>query len=141
MALTTVRRRVGDSIHAQPEPDETSGRARQFRDVPIPALPGELAVPLEGAERMLGHGLAHAILAKRIERAVGDVVRSTLDSYAAVLRRWALDALDEIRLEWTAATDAMRAHIDRRLGHSQAVSVDRTEIAVDIQRLSTVVAR
>jgi len=44
----------------------------------------------------------HAHAAVKPEHAVGDAVTSTLESYAAVLRRWALDNLDEIRKEWAA---------------------------------------
>jgi len=68
-------------------------------------------------------------------------MRSALDNYAAVLRRWALDRLDDIRTEWTAMTDALRADIDRRLGHSQATTIDRGEIEQDLQRLALTHAR
>jgi hypothetical protein len=137
--LLTVRQRVTNSVHATLEPEDEASHERRLREVPMPALPTEIVVPLEGAERLLGHGLARAIVAKRLERAVGDVVRSSLDSYAAVLRRWGLDCLDEIRIEWTASTDAVRADIDRRLGHSGATPIDRKEVEADLRRLSAMV--
>jgi GTP-binding protein EngB required for normal cell division len=139
--LAAVRQRVARTVQATLEPEDAGGGGHQLREVPMPALPTEIAVPLQGAERLLGRGLARAIAATRLEHAVGAVVRSSLDSYAAVLRRWALDYLDEIRMEWTARTDALRADIDRRLGHSQATSIDRKEVESDLQRLSVMAGR
>jgi tRNA U34 5-carboxymethylaminomethyl modifying GTPase MnmE/TrmE len=114
---------------------------RRFREVPVPELPPELEVPPEGLERLLGHGLARSLLTKRLEQAVGDAVRTTLDSYSAVLRRWALDRLDDVRNEWTAATDALRADLDRRLGHSERTPVDLVQIEKDLQRVALTNAR
>jgi hypothetical protein len=139
--LVTVRQRVAHSVHAALEPEDAVSHEHRLRDVPMPGLPTEIVVPLEGKERLLGHGFARAIVAKRLERAVGGVVRSSLDAYAAVLRRWALDSLDEIRVEWTARTDALRADIDRRLGHSEATAVDRKEVESDLRRLSAMAGR
>jgi hypothetical protein len=107
----------------------------RFREVPVPALPPDLTVPREGAERMLGHGLARLIVARRLERTVGDAVEKTLESYASVLRRWALENLNDIRGEWSATTDALRARLDRELGHSQEDVASADEIAGDLRRL------
>jgi hypothetical protein len=104
-------------------------------------LPPEIEVAALGAERMLGHGLARAIVAKRLEHAVGDALRSTLDSYAAVLRRWALNKLDEVRVEWAATTDALRADIDRQLGHTERASASAQDIEKDLQRLAVTAVR
>ena len=139
--LAVVRQRVAHAIQATLEPEDAVSHEHRLRDLPMPALPAEIVVPLEGAERLFGHGLARAIAGRRLEHAVGDIVRSSLDSYAAVLRRWALDSLDEIRVEWTARTDALRADIDRRLGHSQATSIDHKELESDLQRLSVMAGR
>jgi GTP-binding protein EngB required for normal cell division len=139
--LAVVRQRVARAVQATLEPEDTGASRQHLREVPMPALPTEITVPLEGAERLLGRGLARAIAVKRLEHAVGDVVRSSLDSYAAVLRRWALDCLDEIRMEWTARTDALRADLDRRLGHAQARPIDRAEVESDLQRLSVMAGR
>ena len=87
---------------------------------------------------MLGQSVARSIVATRLEHVVGDAVRSTLEGYAAVVRRWALDNLDEIRLEWAATTDALRADIDRQLGHGQRAPVGPDELQNDLRRLSEV---
>jgi hypothetical protein len=118
------------------DPGDVSGQDALFREVPVPALPAEISVPAQGAERLLGHGLARSIIARRLEQAVGKAVRSTLDSYAAVLRRWALNNLDQIRMEWAATTDALRADLDRQLGHAQRGSVSAQDIQRDLQRLA-----
>ncbi len=94
---------------------ERPSRARY----PAPELPPELAVPGEGLERILGRGVTKGVVAKRLQQSVGAVVQATLESYAAVLRRWAMDALGHIRSEWTAATDGVRAELDRRMGHER----------------------
>jgi len=106
--------------------------------VPVPELPPGIEVPARGVERMLGQSVARSIVATRLEHAVGDAVRSTLEGYAAVVRRWALDNLDEIRLEWAATTDALRADIDRQQGHGQQAPVGPDELRQDLQRLSDV---
>jgi GTP-binding protein EngB required for normal cell division len=137
-SLTTTVQQVSSSLQWAGDTGETSNSEARFREVPVPALPPDLQVPAEGAERILGHGFARSIVAKRLERAVGDVVRSTLGSYASVLRRWALQNLDDIRVEWAATTDALRAHLDRELGHSQGDAVgvsDMSDIESDLQRL------
>jgi GTP-binding protein EngB required for normal cell division len=133
--LMAACRQVSRSVQWVGDSGETSGDAR-FREVPVPALPPDMRVPALGAERILGHALARSIVAKRLEHAVGDAVRSTLDSYAAVLRRWALNSLDEIRVEWAATTDALRADLDRQLGHAQRGSVSAQDILRDLQRLA-----
>jgi hypothetical protein len=138
ITLRHARQRVADSVQwTGADADEASDADTVFRGVPVPALPPELSVPTEGAERLLGHGLARSIVTKRLEQSVGRDVNTTLDSYAAVLRRWALDHLDVIRVEWTATTDALRADIDRRLGHAQTVPGDPADVEQDLQRLLT----
>lgn len=117
-----------------------SQRGAWFREVPIPALPAGIDAPGLGLERMLGRRLARGIVTRRLGRAAGAAIRSTLESYAAVLRRWALDHLDDIRAEWTAATDALRADVERRLGHAAAASIDRDAIRTDLERLSAAAA-
>lgn len=107
-----------------------------MREVPIPDVPPDIVVPAEGAERLLGRAVARSILVRRIDHAVGESLRSTLDSYAAVLRRWALDVLNDIRVQWAAATDAVRADIDRRMGHAQLQPADEQEIRKDLDRLT-----
>ena len=141
-SLIHVQGEVSASVHFTTDTvEETAVASSRFREVPVPELPPELVVPADGLERLLGHGLARSLLTRRLEQAVGAVVETTLDSYAAVLRRWALDRLDDIRIEWTAATDALRADLDRRLGHSEPTPVDRGEIDKDLQRLALTDAR
>jgi GTP-binding protein EngB required for normal cell division len=135
-SLMAACRQVSSSVEWVGESIEASNGDHRFREVPVPQLPPEIEVPAQGAERILGHGLARSIVAKRLEHAVGEAVKSTLDSYAAVLRRWALNNLDEIRLEWAATTDALRADIDRQLGHTQRASVSPQELQSDLQRLA-----
>ena len=140
-SLMAASRQVSSSVQWAGESADASDRGTPFREIPIPELPPDIRVPAQGVERILGHGLARSIIAKRLEHAVGDVVRSTLDSYAAVIRRWALNHLNEIRVEWGATTDALRADLDRRLGHSQRAAVDAQEIKTDLQRLSVAAVR
>ncbi len=140
-SMMAACREVSSSVQWIGESGEASDGGARFREVPVPALPPEIEVPALGAERMLGHGLARAIVAKRLEHAVGDALRSTLDSYAAVLRRWALNKLDEIRVEWAATTDALRADIDRQLGHTERALVSAQDIEKDLQRLAVTAVR
>jgi hypothetical protein len=100
-----------------------------------------LDVPAEGAERWLVRSLARSILITRLDHAVGASIRTTLDSYAAVLRRWALGVLDDIRVQWTAATDAVRAEIDRRLGHTEIQTVVDAEVRNDLDRIAASTVR
>lgn len=137
-SLMAASREVSHSVQWVGKPDDSSDESMRFREVPVPALPPEIRVPSQGVERILGRGLARSIVAKRLEHAVGDAVRSTLDSYAAVLRRWALNNLEQIRVEWAATTDALRADLDRRLGHSQRASVNAQDIQRDLQRLAMI---
>jgi GTP-binding protein EngB required for normal cell division len=125
--------RSGDSGWA---PAAALERAAAVREVPVPGLPPDLVVPGEGAERVLGRGLAQSMLARRLDRAVGDAVRSALDGYGAVLRRWALDVLGEVRVQWSATTDALRADLDRQLGHGRDRPVDPDELRRDLNRLA-----
>ena len=118
------------------EADESLERAATIREVPVPDLPPDLVVPTEGAERLFGRGVMRSVVGKRLERAVGDAVRTTLESYAAVLRRWALDVLQDIRSQWTATTDAIRGDLDRRMGHAQNGSFDSRDIERDLERLA-----
>lgn len=115
----------------------TQGADREvrFREAPVPALPPGLNVPPEGIERIFGHGVARSIVTRRLEHAVGDAVRSTLESYASVLRRWALENLNDIRVAWASTTDALRAHLDRELGHNQDGSVGTNDVEDDLRRL------
>ena len=128
-------------IDAPGAPDSLR-HAATVREVPIPDLPPAIDVPHEGAERILGRGVARSVIARRLQRTVGATLESTLNDYAAVLRRWALNALDDIRVEWTATTDSVRAAIDGRLGHGAAASVsDLQSIARDLERISLPVLR
>lgn len=136
-----VSRDVSNSTEWIIEPSGASEEDPRFREVPVPALPPDIGVPRQGVERVLGHRLARAILAKRLDQTVGGVVRSTLDGYAAVLRRWALNRLEEIRAAWTATTDALRADIDRRLGHAPPTSVSGDAISQDLARLASLAVR
>jgi hypothetical protein len=138
--LMAACRRVSSSVQWAGESDDTDS-GRRLREVPVPELPPEIDIPSQGVERLLGHGLARSIVAKRLEHAVGDAIRSTLESYAAVLRRWALDNLQEIRVTWAATTDALRADIDRQLGHRQSAAVSPDEIQQDLQRLAVTPVR
>lgn len=141
-SLADVHSQVTESLHVSGSgAAESLQRAAMVREVPIPDLPPDLVVPHTGAERLLGRGLARSIVAKRLDGAVGDALRATLDSYAAVLRRWSLDMLDEVRVQWTAATDAVRADIDRRMGHAQDPTVVPVEIQKDLERLTVMALR
>jgi GTP-binding protein EngB required for normal cell division len=135
-SLTAAFRQVAEAFAWTAGPPDLLAREARFREMPIPALPEGLEVPDRGVERILGPRLARAIVARRVERAAGGAIRSALESYAAVLRRWALDAIDAIRAEWTAATDALRADLDRRLGHGASAPIDPDVIRRDLERLS-----
>lgn len=136
-SLSDVYRRVAQSLgHSDSDAAESLQHSATIREVPIPALPPDLAVPSEGAERLFGRGLARSVVGKRLEHSVGDAVRTTLESYAAVLRRWALDALEQIRTQWTATTDSIRSDLDRRMGHAQDGPVDSRDIERDLERLT-----
>jgi GTP-binding protein EngB required for normal cell division len=136
-SLSDVHRRVAQTLDRSNHEDaETLERAATIREVPIPDLPPDLSVPAEGAERLFGRGLAQSVVLKRLERHVGDAVRATLESYAAVLRRWALDALEAIRSQWTATTDGARADLDRRMGHAQNRPIDSRDLQRDLERLA-----
>lgn len=135
-SLVTVCRQVSQAIGWTADANDRPDRGPQFREVPIPALPAGIQVPGRRGEHILGRRLARAILTSRLERAVGATIRSTLEGYAAVLGRWALNRLEDIRTEWTAATDPLRADMDRRLGHAAQVSVDAEAVRQDLQRLS-----
>jgi len=139
--LVQACRRVSSGVQWIGECGDTAESEKRFREVPIPALPPEIRVPSQGAERVLGHAVARSITVKRLEHAVGPAVRSTLQDYAAVLRRWGLDSLNQIRAEWAATTDAVRADLDRQLGHGRASAIGREEVARDLERLSAVVVR
>ena len=92
VSLSDVHRRVAQTLGlSDHEASESLQRAATIREVPVPDLPPNLVVPTEGAERLFGRGIVRSVVGKRLQRAVGDAVRTTLDSYAAVLRRWALD--------------------------------------------------
>lgn len=136
-ALADVHRQLAPLLHTSgPDAAASLERAATVREVPIPDLPPDILVPGKGAERVFGRGMARSITARRLDHAVGGAIRSTLDSYAAVLRRWALDTLDEIRLQWAATTDAVRADVDRRMGYTQAHTIDQSEIRRDVDRLT-----
>ena len=139
--LVQACRRVSSAVQWIGEFGDPADSEKRFREVPIPALPPEIRVPSQGAERVLGHTVARSITVKRLERAVGPAIRSTLQDYAAVLRRWGLDSLNQIRAEWAATTDAVRADLDRQLGHGRAVAIGPEELARDLERLSAVVVR
>lgn len=134
-ALADVQRQVAPSARPASAAAEALERAAAVREVPVPDVPPDLAVPAGGARRILGRGAARSMLARRLDRAVGDAVRSTLDGYGAVLRRWALEVLGEIRVQWAATTDAMRADLDRRLGHAPDRPLDQDELRRDLDRL------
>ncbi|PYR28250.1 MAG: hypothetical protein DMF98_03445, partial [Acidobacteria bacterium] len=137
MSLADVHRQSTQLLNASgSDAAESLEAAATVREVPVPELPPDIVVPAQGAERILGRGMARSIVARRLDHAAGDAIRSTLDSYAAVLRRWALDRLDVIRAQWTAATDGVRADIDRRMGHAQERTIDRTGIRTDLDRVS-----
>lgn len=140
-SLMAVSRDVSNSTEWMIEPSGALDEGPRFRAVPVPALPLDIRVPPQGVERVLGHRLARSILAKRLDQAVGDVVRSTLEGYAAVLRRWALNRLEEIRAAWMATTGALRADIDRRLGHAPPTSVSGDAIRQDLERLAVLAVR
>jgi hypothetical protein len=136
-SLSDAHHRVAQILgRADRAADESLERSATIREVPIPDLPPDLSVPSEGVERLFGRGLARSIVGKRLEHAVGDVVRTTLESYAAVLRRWALDALKQIRSQWTATTDGIRSDLDRRMGHAQDGPPDSRAIQRDLERLA-----
>lgn len=140
-SLMAASQRVSSSARGLGESRDASDADTWFREIPVPALPPEIKVPAQGIERILGRGLSHSIVAKRLEHAVGEAVRSTLESYAAVLRRWALNNLEAIRVEWAAMTDALRADLDRQLGHAQLASVHAQDIQHDLQRLAVTALR
>lgn len=136
-SLSDVHHRVAQTLgRTDREADDSLERAATIREVPIPDLPPDLAVPSEGAERLFGRGLARSVVGKRLEHAVGEAVRTTLESYAAVLRRWALDALEQIRSQWTATTDGIRADLDRRMGHAPDGPAVSRDIQRDLERLA-----
>jgi GTP-binding protein EngB required for normal cell division len=136
LSLMDACRRVSADVAWIGEFGEVSDSGVRFREVPAPALPPEIRVPAQGAERMLGHTLARTVVAKRLEHAAGTAIQSTLQDYAAVLRRWGLNNLSQIRAEWAATTDALRADLDRQLGHGPAVSATAEEVQQDLQRLA-----
>ena len=138
--ITAALQELADTLRAS-APDGIEFDNVALRNAPVPSLPEGLTVPSEGVERMLGHGLAKTIVAGRLERAVGSTVQNALDSYAAVLRRWTLDVLRRIREDWTAATDPVRAGIDRQLGHAGTPHVHREEIDRDLEQLTVMVKR
>lgn len=140
-SLMAVSRDASNSTEWAIEPSGALDEGPRFREVPVPSLPPDIRVPPQGVERVLGHRLARSILTKRLDQAVGDVVRSTLEAYAAVLRRWALNRLEEIRAAWMATTDALRADIDRRLGHAPPTSVSSDAIRQDLERLAVLAVR
>lgn len=135
-SLMTVARQISETTAWAADADDPPDHGARFREVPIPALAADIQVPGQALERILGRRLASAILANRIERAVGGVVRSRLESYAAVLRRWALNRLEDIRTEWMATTDGLRADVERRLGHAAHASIDADALREDLRRLS-----
>jgi GTP-binding protein EngB required for normal cell division len=124
----------------QRQPSEDDAAAPPVAgEIPIPALPSDLTVPDEGVERLLGSGLARAIVARRLERALGKTVRETLENYSSVLRRWALERLDHIREDWAASTDALRADLDRGIvGQDVGNAINAQEVEADLRRLGAV---
>ena len=140
-SLIAARRRVSTSMQRMGESNESFDMETRFREIPMPALPPAMRVPAQGVERVLGHRVARSIISKRLENAVGSVVRSTIEDYAAVLRRWGLNNLNEIRAEWAATTDALRANLDRQLGHAQSASVSPQELQHDLQRIAAAAVR
>jgi hypothetical protein len=112
-----------------------SDSERRFGETPVPALPPDIRVPAEGAERIFGHALARSFVTRRLEHAVGGALKSTMEDYGAVLRRWALNHLNDIRAEWAATTDALRAEIDRQHGHASTARVSVEEVQRDLQQL------
>jgi hypothetical protein len=105
------------------------------RELPVPSLPVDLRLVSLGAERVLGKAATRAVLSRKLEQAAGAAVRASVESYASVLRRWALDRLERIRREWASAADVLRAAVDRSLGHAERPPVNRDELARDLQRL------
>jgi hypothetical protein len=135
-SLAAAFRQISDVVAWTAGAPDLPWRGLRAREVPVPALPDGIEVPGPGAECILGRRLARAIVARRLERVAGPSIRSALESYAAVLRRWALDALEDIRNEWTAATGGLRAEVERRLGHAARSPVDRDAIRKDLERIS-----
>ena len=135
-SLAEACRDVARTLAIDDEAAEALERTAVAREIPVPELPPELAVPGEGLERILGRGVTKGVVAKRLQQSVGAVVQATLESYAAVLRRWAMDALGHIRSEWTAATDGVRAELDRRMGHGANRSFQADEIRRDLERVT-----
>ena len=109
--------------------------AEPIRGAPVPELPHDITVPGQGAEWILGRGIARSVIANRLERRIGKVVQNTLESYAAVLRRWARGHLEDIRTDWNASTDAFRADLDHQLGYVPRTDIDPAEVRRDLERL------
>jgi GTP-binding protein EngB required for normal cell division len=133
-ALRAAAREVSASVQWAGGDERGAGGAA-FREVPVPELPPGLTVPSEGVERILGGSVARSIVVKRLEHAVGEPLQATLDSYASVLRRWALDSLADVRAGWAATTDALRAHLDRAAGHGQEAAAPARDVERDLHRL------
>lgn len=140
-SLAATARQVSQAVAWVADAGDRPDDSARLREAPVPALPAGLRVPGPGFERMLGRRAARAIVASRLERAVGGAIRSTLDSYAAVLRRWALNRLEDIRTDWTAATDALRADVDRRLWPPGEIPLDSASVRQDLERLSAAAVR
>ena len=135
-SLSDVHRRVAQTLDRSDRTPRRWNAQRRSAKCRFPICRRISRSRPEGAERLFGRGLARSVVLKRLERRVGDAVRTTLESYAAVLRRWALDALEDIRSQWTATTDGARAELDRRMGHAQNRPIDARDLQRDLDRLA-----
>jgi GTP-binding protein EngB required for normal cell division len=108
--------------------------ARAFREVPVFEwlLPDDAT--LTSAPRP-ANWLKRKILHRRLKREETPRVTAALQNYSAALRYWALSQLQVVREQWAANSDALRAELDRRLGHVSGEEIDRTEVEADLINL------
>jgi GTP-binding protein EngB required for normal cell division len=108
--------------------------ARAFREVPVfeLLLPDDATLP---SVRRPANWLRRIILIRRFKRVHTPLVTAALRNYSTALRHWALSRLQVVREQWAAESEALRAELDRRLGHVSGEQIDRAEVEVDLSNL------
>jgi GTP-binding protein EngB required for normal cell division len=120
-------------IPDKPNPGEFVSLIRELPVFDLPLVELELRRPVSLA--ILGRRVVHGMVRRKLMQDLGPQLVIALETYAGLLRRWALNVLQELRAHFESYADSYRAQAAAYQGGQALTGEEIDSIRVDLESL------
>jgi GTP-binding protein EngB required for normal cell division len=120
-------------IPDKPNPREFASLIRELPVFDAPLLNVQLRKPI--SLTLLGRRITHGMIERKLVRDAGPELTAALETYAGLLRRWALDVLQILRARFESYADNYRAQAASNQGGAGLADGEKDAIRSDLESL------